>query len=120
MNFYKTKAWEIQRARILRLDGYLDQVALRFFGKRIPGNTVHHIYPRSERPEWQLKDWNLITVSEETHNQIENRRTGELSELGKLLQRVTTPGKDWRRRTAPPRSKIPGEAYRERLASMKS
>ena len=102
MNFYKSKRWEIQRARILRLDGYLDQVALRFFGKRTAGNTVHHIWPRSERPEWQFEDWNLVTVSEATHNALENRRTGELSELGKQLQRLTEPGKDWRRRDPPP------------------
>ena len=102
MNFYKTKAWEITRARVLRLDGYEDQVALRFYGRHIPGTTVHHIWPRSVRPGWALQTWNLVTVSEATHNALEDRRTGELSELGKALQRLVTPGEDWRRRGSPP------------------
>ena len=101
MNFYRTKSWEILRERILRMDGYVDQVALRLYGRRLEANTVHHIYPRREYPQFSLAPWNLVSVSDATHNALENRTTGELSELGKQLQRLTAPGVDWRRRGSP-------------------
>lgn len=39
-----------------------------------------------------------ISVSLATHNKLENRKTGELTELGIQLQRRTTPGVDWRQK----------------------
>ena len=58
---------------------------------------VHHIYPADEYPEWAWCDWNLISVSLATHNKLENRQTGELTEAGIALQRRTEPGIDWRK-----------------------
>lgn len=94
---YQLSKWKNKRLKILRLDGYKDQVA-KMYGKSIEANTVHHIYPADEYPEYQWCDWNLISVSTATHNKLENRLTGELTELGKMLKEQTIPGKDWRNR----------------------
>ena len=69
---YKSKQWEHKRSRILRRDGYRCQLSKRI-GKRIEGNTVHHIFPASLFPEWALEDWNLITVSAAMHNKLHDR-----------------------------------------------
>lgn len=58
--------------------------------------VVHHIYPAEEYPEYAWCDWNLISVSQANHNRLENRTTGELTDLGLELQRITVPGVDWR------------------------
>ena len=93
MDYYGAK-WKRKRKRILRLDGYVDQIAKRY-GVTEEANTVHHIYPVKEYPEWE--DWNLISVSGATHNKLENRLTGELTEMGKELMKQTKPGVNWRK-----------------------
>lgn len=93
---HNTKRWKRKSLQIRRVDKYMDMVALRFWNKRIEGTMVHHIYPVDEYPEYAFCDWNLITVSAETHNKLENRTTGELTALGMELQRRTVPGKNWR------------------------
>ena len=95
-NYYGNK-WKKKRLHILRLDGYVDQIAKRY-GRTEEAVVVHHIYPAEQYPEYAWCDWNLISVSMATHNQIENRKTGQLTELGLQLQRRTTPGEDWRKR----------------------
>ena len=92
---YNSPKWKKKRAHILRLDGYKDVVA-GWYGKTDEAQTVHHIYPAEEFPEYQWCDWNLISVSNAMHNKLENRTTGGLTELGYQLMRSTTPGKDWR------------------------
>lgn len=87
-SFYKSKRWERTRARILRRDGYQCQIAKRY-GKRIPANTVHHIFPRDKFPQYQWEPWNLIAVSHDKHNQLHIRATGELSEQGLELMKRT-------------------------------
>lgn len=96
---YKDKRWRKKREHILRLDGYRDVYALRY-GKNIPANTVHHIYPAREYPQYRYCDWNLISLSAESHNKLENRNTRELTQEGKSLQKATIPGVDWRRNKA--------------------
>lgn len=51
--------------------------------------TVHHIFPRDKWPEYKWKKWNLISVTNEIHNSLHVRQTGELSEEGKQLLRRT-------------------------------
>lgn len=86
--FYKTKAWKIKREKILRRDGYMSGLAKRY-GRRIPGETVHHILPRDVFPEYQLADWNLVTVTRDEHNKLHDRMTGELTQEGvDLLKRT--------------------------------
>ena len=94
-NYYGNK-WKKKRLHILRLDGYVDQIAKRY-GRTEEANVVHHIYPAEQYPEYAWQDWNLISVSLATHNKLEDRKTGELTELGLALQRRTVPGVDWRR-----------------------
>lgn len=95
-DYYGSK-WKRKRKHILRLDGYICQVAKRY-GRTEEATVVHHIYPADEYPEWAWEDWNLISVSQSTHNKIENRKTGELTKLGIDLQRRTTPGVNWRKK----------------------
>lgn len=93
-DYYSAK-WKRKRKKILKLDGYKCQVS-KLFGRTVEGKVVHHIYPAEEYPQYAWKDWNLITVSLAMHNKIENRNTGELTELGLWLQARTEPGKNWR------------------------
>ena len=79
------------------MDGYKDVIAARY-GRTQEATTVHHIYPAEEYPEYAWCDWNLISESMATHNQLENRTSGVLTMLGRELMEMTTPGKDWRKR----------------------
>lgn len=94
---YSRNRWKRKREHILRLDGYKDVIAARY-GRTQEATTVHHIYPAEEYPEYAWCDWNLISVSMATHNQLENRTSGVLTMLGRELMEMTTPGKDWRKR----------------------
>ena len=83
-----TKRWESLREKILRRDGYLDQVERRF-GKNVTANTVHHIFPREFFPELTFTPWNLISVSSATHNRLHDRETNQLTHEGwELLKRT--------------------------------
>lgn len=93
---YNTAKWNKMKEKILRMDGYVDQVELMLYGRKREANTVHHIFPVKSYPEYAFSPWNLISVSTGSHNKLENRRTGELTKLGKDLQQLTTPGIDWR------------------------
>ena len=66
---------------ILRRDKYQCQISKRY-GKRVEANTVHHIFPRDAYPEYEWKMWNLISVSQEAHNELHDRNTGALSGKG--------------------------------------
>lgn len=88
MDFYKDKHWEAKRNFILRRDGYQDQIKKRY-GKIRPAKLVHHIFPLGEFPEYAMEDWNLISVSLSTHNELHNRDTDELTEKGAELLRRT-------------------------------
>lgn len=81
----------------MRMDGYRDVIAARY-GRAEEATTVHHIYPSAQYPEYAWADWNLISVSQGTHNKLENRVTGELTEEGKRLMRKTKPGVNWRKK----------------------
>ncbi len=94
---YYGKKWKKKRKKILKMDGYMCQVARRY-GRCEEACVVHHIYPAEEYPEYAWCDWNLISVSAGTHNRLENRKTGELTDEGKMLQRTIKPGMDWRKK----------------------
>lgn len=95
-NYYGSK-WKKKSKKILKLDGYLCQVS-KWYGRRETATIVHHIYPAELYPEYAWEDWNLISVSKAGHNKLENRKTGELTKLGRQLMRRTIPGIDWRKR----------------------
>lgn len=80
--------WTHLRAYILKRDRYLDQVALRY-GKRIEANIVHHVFPRELFPQYTYEAWNLISVSNKTHNELHVRDSHKLTAKGwELLVRT--------------------------------
>lgn len=50
-------------------------------------NTVHHILPREQYPEYQWEPWNLVALSAKTHDQMHDRVTGSLTDAGKVFLR---------------------------------
>lgn len=93
--FYKSTRWKKLREKILRRDKYMCQVSKRY-GKLKEAQTVHHIFPRDRWPEYQFKDWNLISLCSEAHDAMHIRRSNELSEEGKklLIRTCRTRGMD--------------------------
>ena len=81
---YKTKRWLSLRERILKRDSYMCQYYLQE-GRHIEANTVHHIFPADDYPEYQYCGWNLISLSGDAHNMMHDRATGRLTELGREL-----------------------------------
>lgn len=87
---YNSKKWYEKRKHILIRDKWLDQVAL-MDGVRLEADTVHHILPKEDFPEYQWCDWNLISVNGRiTHKgRLHEKFTGKLTKLGKKLMRQT-------------------------------
>lgn len=85
--FYGRQEWREKSKHILRRDGYTDQLELRA-GRRVPAELVHHILPLDRYPEYGLKDWNLISISKETHRAL-HTMYGNLSVEGEMLMRET-------------------------------
>lgn len=87
-SFYRSRRWRRLRAAILRRDGYMCREARRF-GKRVPANTVHHVFPRELFPEYQWAPWNLVSLSAAAHDAMHDRATGALTRAGvDLLKRT--------------------------------
>lgn len=82
--FYNSTKWERIRAVVLRRDGYRCQLSKRY-GKIVQADTVHHIFPLDEFPEYAYELWNLISITNEKHNELHYRQTRELTEKGKEL-----------------------------------
>lgn len=86
--FYKSKAWKTKRAAILKRDKYMCQLSRRY-GRNVPAQAVHHVFPLTKYPEYALKNWNLISVSREMHDRLHDRNTDALTEEGlRLMARV--------------------------------
>lgn len=86
--FYKSKRWKQKRERILRRDNFQCQLSKRY-GRLLPADTVHHVFPRDEFPQYELESWNLISLSQKEHNKLHDRSTDDLTEYGKELLRRT-------------------------------
>ena len=84
MDFYKSERWTTKRKSILRRDNYQSALARRY-GKLKPAEIVHHIFPRTEYPEYAFDDWNLISVTFEEHNRLHDRGTDDLTEYFLIL-----------------------------------
>ena len=85
MQFEHTKRWQDLRKAVLARDKYMDQMELRS-GKKVNAQTVHHIFPADQYPEYKWCAWNLISLTRENHELMHNRMTGELTAAGKKLQ----------------------------------
>lgn len=90
MKIYNTKRWKEKRKKILKRDKYMCQESKRY-GKRIDADTVHHIYPYEEYPEYAFCDWNLISLSFKEHNSMHDRTTNKLTAKGEALKLRTIP-----------------------------
>lgn len=77
----------------MQRDGWQCQLA-KARGQNIPAVTVHHIFPRSEYPEYQWCEWNLISLSCEAHNLMHDRDSDRLSDRGRLLMLETAAKKN--------------------------
>ena len=88
MNFYLSDKWKHKRKKILRRDGYICQISKRY-GKMIPAETVHHIFPRDEFPQYSLEDWNLISLCKAKHDELHDRTSNRLTAKGVDLLRRT-------------------------------
>lgn len=89
---YKARRWERLRAQVMRRDGYRCQLSKRY-GKSVPAELVHHIYPVDEFPEYAFAPWNLIAVSRAAHNKLHDRDSDKLTAEGVALMRRTIPPK---------------------------
>lgn len=85
--WYSSRKWKEKRAHILRRDGYQDQLEKRA-GRTVPATMVHHILPREQYPEYAYSDWNLISLSDESHREL-HTIYGNLSEAGERLKHET-------------------------------
>ena len=90
---YKTKRWRILRKSILRRDGYRCRESARY-GIRTAADTVHHVWPAEDYPEYAWEPWNLISLTASKHEAMHDRFSGKLTALGE----------SWRRRISPPPS----------------
>ena len=87
-DFYHSKRWQRLRKAILQRDGFACQLA-KARGINEDAKVVHHIFPRSEYPEYQWEPWNLISLSASAHNMLHERDTDKLTERGELLRQQT-------------------------------
>lgn len=76
----------------MRRDGYRCQLSKRY-GKSVPADLVHHIYPVDEFPEYAFEPWNLVAVSRASHNKLHDRDSDKLTAEGIALMRRTIPPK---------------------------
>lgn len=86
--FYLSKRWKTIRNMVMKRDGYQCQLAKRD-GVNIDAQTVHHIFPREEFPEYQWETWNLVALSFAGHNRMHDRDSHRLSKIGEDLRRET-------------------------------
>ena len=86
-DFTSSRRWRKKREHILRRDNYECQLSKRM-GKHVPAEVVHHIFPRSEYPQYALCDWNLISLTLTQHRALHTDNNG-LTEQGKQLLRRT-------------------------------
>ncbi|MBQ0113867.1 MAG: HNH endonuclease [Bacteroidales bacterium] len=82
---YDSARWRKLRKKIMRRDGYQCQY-LKRFGRNVPADTVHHIYPVEFYPEYKWCEWNLISLSNEAHNMMHYRGTHKLTKNGEGLK----------------------------------
>lgn len=71
VQFFNRKEWKRARLTTLERDGEIDVWEYMKTGRIQPGVCVHHIISRREAPDRAYDLANLITVSKESHREIE-------------------------------------------------
>ena len=87
------KRWQAVRMLALRRDKFRCRDSARY-GKVVDAETVHHIWPAEDYPEYAWSAWNLVSLTKAKHEAMHDRLTGKLTPLGE----------SWRRRVSPPSS----------------
>ena len=87
---YTSPRWIRLRASVLRKAEYRCQYARRY-GRREEASHVHHIWPAEDYPQFAWCRWNLIALSQASHNMMHDRTTGRLTAAGEALRRRTIP-----------------------------
>lgn len=85
---YNSLKWKHTARMVMRRDGYMCQLSKRY-GKAVPAEVVHHIFPVDEFPEYAYEPWNLIALSRKMHNTLHDRNTDALTAEGVALMRRT-------------------------------
>ena len=71
-------------------DKYIDQYIYKTTGRMVEAELVHHILPREKFPQYTFENWNLISVSFNTHMKVlHNPVSGELTKKGQQLMMET-------------------------------
>lgn len=91
---YKGKRWVRKREAALKRDDGFCRQCLRY-GKHRQANTVHHIWPAGDYPDYAYCLWNLLSLCSACHDAMHDRNTKRLTDLG--LQ--------WKRKVIPPSKK---------------
>lgn len=79
--FYLSKTWKHKRKTVMRKYNYEDQDAKRY-GRIVEATMVHHIYPLTDYPELRLQSWNLLPLSNISHNKMHDRNTNKIINNG--------------------------------------
>lgn len=88
--FYKSKKWIRKREVILKRDQYKCRQCKRY-GKTTAASTVHHINPLERYPELKLTTWNLLSLCGSCHDKMHDRKTNQLTALGREWQERISP-----------------------------
>ena len=83
---YESPRWKRLARAVMRRAGYVCQLSKRY-GKSVPAEVVHHIFPVDEYPEYAYELWNLIALSRAAHNRLHDRNTDALTAEGVALMR---------------------------------
>lgn len=70
-DFYNSKEWKAARAMTIARDDGIDVWEYMKSGRIQPGNVVHHIVSVIDNPELRCTLSNLVTVSPQSHREIE-------------------------------------------------
>lgn len=85
------RRWQRLRRQALKRDGFRCQEAIRY-GKLQEATHVHHIWPAEDFPEYAYCLWNLISLSQASHEAMHDKRT----------RKLTAAGLRWKNKTRPP------------------
>ena len=72
--FYTTTAWKTVRAHVLERDAGRCTVGILLGGGCSPVAHVHHLIPRTERPDLALDETNCLTACSRHHPTLEAAR----------------------------------------------
>ncbi len=80
-DFYKVTKWKAKRERILKRDEYMCRECKRY-GKSTAANTVHHVIPLDQKPDFKFSSDNLISLCSKCHDKMHDRTNNKLTKLG--------------------------------------